>query len=306
MISSEDVTGSVFNIQRYSLHDGPGIRTTVFLSGCPMSCQWCSNPESQPLKGTLMHNSRTCLRCGRCAQVCPAGAITMTVEGPVIDRVQCDLCGVCADNCPPHAMKLSAKRMTVDEVMQVVRSDRPFYRRTGGGVTVSGGEPLLQPEFAVGLLKAAKGAAIGTTLETAGYVPWSSVEAVVPWVDYLLYDIKHLDSEIHQSYTGVPNTLILDNLRKVVPLARHLIVRVPVIPGFNATDGAIREITGFALDLDGVEELHLLPYHRHGQAKYTQLDRTYEFEGVAPLSDERENELAEIVRNLGLECRIRG
>ena len=148
MVSSEDVTGSVFNIQRYSLHDGPGIRTTVFLSGCPMSCQWCSNPESQPLKGTLMHNSRTCLRCGRCAQVCPAGAITMTVEGPVIDRVQCDLCGVCADNCPPHAMKLSAKRMTVDEVMQVVRSDRPFYRRTGGGVTVSGGEPLLQPEFA--------------------------------------------------------------------------------------------------------------------------------------------------------------
>jgi len=253
-----------------------------------------------------MHNAKVCLRCGRCAQVCPAGAITMTVEGPVIDRAQCDLCGVCADNCPPHAMKLSTKRMTVDEVMQVVRSDRPFYRRTGGGMTVSGGEPLLQPEFTVGLLKAARSAAIGTALETAGHVPWSSVEAVVPWVDYLLYDVKHLDSETHRTYTGVPNALILDNLRQVAPLARHLIVRVPVIPGFNATDGAIREIAEFTLGLAGVKELHLLPYHRHGQAKYTQLDRIHEFEGVAPLSEEREQELAETVRSLGLECRIRG
>ena len=164
MISSEGVSGPVFNIQRYSLHDGPGIRTTVFLSGCPMSCQWCSNPESQSRRGTLMHNANTCLRCGRCVQVCPAGAVTMTDEGPVIDRAQCDMCGVCSDNCPPHAMKLSAKRMTVEEVMQVVRSDRPFYRRTGGGMTVSGGEPLLQSEFTVGLLKAARGGAIGTAL----------------------------------------------------------------------------------------------------------------------------------------------
>ena len=234
-----------------------------------------------------MHNANTCLRCGRCVQVCPAGAVTMTDEGPVIDRAQCDMCGVCSDNCPPHAMKLSAKRMTVEEVMQVVRSDRPFYRRTGGGMTVSGG-------------------AIGTALETAGYVPWSSVEAVLPWVDYLLYDVKHLDSEIHLTYTGIPNALILDNLRQVAPLARHLIVRVPVIPGFNATDGAIREIAEFTLGLPGVKELHLLPYHRHGQAKYAQLDWNYELEGVDPLSDEREQELAAIVRDVGLECRIRG
>ena len=253
-----------------------------------------------------MYNTKTCLRCGRCAEVCPLDAITMTTDGPIIDRTRCDLCGECAQTCPPHALKLSAAQMTIAEVMEIVEADRPFYRRSGGGLTVSGGEPLLQSAFTVGLLKAARGAAIGTALETAGYVPWSSVEAVLPWVDYLLYDVKHLDSEIHLTYTGIPNALILDNLRQVAPLARHLIVRVPVIPGFNATDGAIREIAEFTLGLPGVKELHLLPYHRHGQPKYAQLDWNYELDGIDPLTVEREQELAAIVRDVGLECRIRG
>jgi pyruvate formate lyase activating enzyme len=304
--SVENLSGSIFNVQRYSLHDGPGIRTTVFLSGCPMSCQWCSNPESQHLAGALMYNAKTCLRCGRCAEVCPLDAIRMTTDGPIIDRTRCDLCGECAQTCPPHALKLSAAQMTIAEVMEIVEADRPFYRRSGGGLTVSGGEPLLQPEFAAELLKSAKKSAVGTALETAGCVPWAHLESAVNWVDHLLYDVKHLDSELHQAYTGISNTAILDNLRRVAPLARHLIIRVPVVPGFNAADEDIRAIAEFALSLNGVMELHILPYHRHGQAKYAQLDWNYELDGIDPLTVEREQELAAIVRDVGLECRIRG
>lgn len=300
------LTGYVFNIQRYSLHDGPGIRTTVFLSGCPLSCGWCSNPESKYLHGALMHNAKTCLRCGRCAEACSLDAITMTPEGPAIDRDRCNLCGACVDVCPPHALKISAKQMSVVDVMAVVEPDRPFYRRSGGGVTLSGGEPLLQPEFASALLQAAKRAGINTALETAGLAPWAVLEAVIPWVDYLLYDVKHLDSEVHKIYTGVPNDIILDNLRKAAPLSRHLIARVPVIPGFNATNGEIEGIAQFVLELGYVKEMHLLPYHRHGKAKYAQLDRAYGFNDAPPLSKEREDELLDLVRNMGIECRLRG
>ena len=299
------VTGTVFNIQRYSLHDGPGIRTTVFLSGCPMSCNWCSNPESQSAAGALMHNDKKCLRCGRCAEVCPEAAIRMTADGPAIDRALCTLCGVCVDNCVPHALRMSARSMSVQEVVQIVERDLAFYRRSGGGMTLSGGEPLLQPGFAREVLRAGRDIGIDTALETAGCVPWAALEAAVPWVDHLLYDVKHLDSETHRRHTGLPNALILENLRRVAPLAKELIVRIPVIPGFNATDEAIRQIAEFALGL-GAKELHILPYHRLGQAKYAQLGLDYECEGVDPLPKERESELAALVMAVGLMCRIRG
>jgi pyruvate formate lyase activating enzyme len=299
------ITGTVFNIQRYSLHDGPGIRTTVFLTGCPLACDWCSNPESQSLSGALMHNPKKCLRCGRCAEVCPEAAIRMTVDGPVIDRERCDLCGICVDNCVPHALRLSAKSMSVQEVVQVVERDRAFYRRSGGGMTLSGGEPLLQPDFARDVLRACRDIGIDTALETAGHVPWAALEEAAPWVDHLLFDVKHLDSDVHRRHTGVRNTLILENLRRVMPLARQVIVRIPVIPGFNGTDAEIRQIAEFAREL-GVEELHLLPYHRLGQAKYSQMGLDYACEGVDPLTKEREGELAALVRAVGLTCRIRG
>lgn len=306
MTNHEGLTGSVFNIQRYSLHDGPGIRTTVFLSGCPLSCRWCSNPESKSISGALMHNAKTCLRCGRCVESCPHGAITMAADGPELDRLACDLCGLCADNCPPHALKITARTMSVGEVIEEVKNDRPFYRRSGGGMTLSGGEPLLQGEFAAELLRAARKAAINTAVETCGYVPWRNLECAIPYLDYLLYDVKHIDSAKHQLYTGVSTQTILENLKRAAPLATHVIVRVPVIPGFNDTAEEIRAIANYTAGLEGIAALHLLPYHRHGQAKYEQLNRTYELEGISPLTAEREEELAAIVRETGLECRIRG
>lgn len=302
---NSSVKGMVFNIQRYSLHDGPGIRTTVFLSGCGLACAWCSNPESKSLRGRLMHNEKRCLRCGRCVAACLEGAITMIADEPRIDRERCTLCGECANTCAPHALHLSATEMSVSDVMAVVEADRPFYRRSGGGVTLSGGEPLLQPDFAREILTSARSAGINTALETAGLVAWPALEAVLPLVDYLLYDVKHLDVEAHRRGTGASNAVILDNLVKAAPLARSLIVRVPIVPGFNACNSDVRSIALFARDLHA-DEVHLLPYHRLGQAKYGQLDQEYSCEEVEPLSKEREEELAVLVAGLGVTVRIRG
>jgi pyruvate formate lyase activating enzyme len=298
--------GFIFNIQRYSLHDGPGIRTIVFMTGCPLSCDWCCNPESQQITGALMHNAKTCIRCGRCAAVCPEGAITMTADGPTIDRDKCRLCGTCVSQCPAKAMKISARRVSLAEVMETVVLDRPFYRRSGGGVTFSGGEPLLQPEFVLEGLRESKRQGIGTALETAGHVPFSILESVIPWVDHLLFDVKHLDPDLHKARTGVSNHTILENVRKIAPLARRLVVRVPLIPGFNADDDSVRDIARFATQLDRVTELHLLPYHRMGEAKYAQIDREYQLEDVMPQPEERLRTLAAIVEGEGLICRIRG
>jgi pyruvate formate lyase activating enzyme len=190
--------------------------------------------------------------------------------------------------------------------MRIVALDRPFYRRSGGGLTFSGGEPLFQPEFVLEGLREAKRQGIGTALETAGYIPFSSLEMVIPWIDHLLFDVKHLDCTVHEAHTGVPNDAILKNLAKAARLARRLVVRVPLIPGFNADDETIRDIARFTAKLDHVKELHLLPYHRMGQAKYAQLDRAYGFVNVAPPAEERVRDLAEIVEREGLVCRIRG
>ena len=190
--------------------------------------------------------------------------------------------------------------------MAAVLADRPFYRRSGGGVTFSGGEPLVQADFVRAGLRASKEAGVGTALETSGHVPWATLESVLPWVDHLLYDVKHVDPEVHRAYTGASNTLIFDNLRKVAAIARRLVIRVPVIPGFNDTPEAISDIVHLAQSLDRVDELHILPYHRMGQAKYDQLDRAYSLKGVLPPSEDQAREWAAMVEKLGLKCRIRG
>ncbi len=270
------ISGQVFNIQRYSIHDGAGIRTLVFFKGCPLRCLWCCNPESQksgPELGFVASRCVSARECeAPCVPACPAGAIRMDPEGrPDIDRGACDACGRCAAACLKKALQVVGREMTVEEVMAEVEKDRPFYRRSGGGITLGGGEPLAQHRFAVALLEAAREAGLHTALETCGYAPWGHFAEVLRHVDLLQFDIKHLDAARHRELTGQPNDLILSNLRKVASAVSpgDVIIRVPVVPGCNDSPDNIRETARFVAGLD-FEQIELVPYHRLGVPKYRQ------------------------------------
>lgn len=260
----KDTKGRIFDIQRFSVHDGPGIRTIVFLKGCILRCRWCCNPESQRFE-----------------------IETMIVHGKE---------------------KVIGKDVTVREVMETVVKDRPYYRRSGGGITLSGGESLLQPEFASALLKAAKEAGINTALESTACAPFENVSKLLPWLDTYLLDIKHMDADKHRKFTGKTNRLILENAEKIArSKAVELVVRVPVIPGFNDTREEIEKIAAFARGLSGVRKMHLLPYHRLGQDKYIGLGRKYELEGVLPPSGGHMDMLRKAAEEkAGIVCQIGG
>jgi len=274
--------GRVFNIQRYSLHDGDGIRTLVFLKGCPLSCLWCANPESQKAIPEVGFIASRCTgaaaECGgACLSVCPVEAISLDSEDkPIIDRKVCDACGLCAKVCPEGALKVVGDLMSVDQVIAEVEKDRPFYRRSGGGVTIGGGEPLVQPRFTAELLEAAHEVYINTALETCGLAPWKHFEAVLKHVDLLHIDLKHMDSVRHKEVTGQSNELIVDNLRRIpsVKSLQEVIVRIPVIPGCNDSTDEIRDMAEFLLRL-GYKQIELIPYHRMGVSKYAQYDMIY-------------------------------
>lgn len=257
------VQGRIFDIQRFSLHDGPGIRTIVFLKGCPLRCRWCCNPEGQDWEA---HRMRL----------------------------------------PGKAERLMGRDITAGEVMETVWRDIPYYSRSGGGLTLSGGEALNQPDFARALLMLAHESGLNTCIETTGYAPREVVAAALPHVDTVLLDIKHTNSEKHVAFTGQPNALILDNAQYIAAHAKALIIRVPVIPTFNDTDEEIRAIADFAKSLSGVTQLHLLPYHRLGQDKYRALGREYTMRAFAPPTDEKMRHLLTIAEESGLLCRIGG
>lgn len=258
----ENVSGRIFDIQKYSIHDGPGIRTIVFLKGCALRCRWCCNPESQEFEiQTMMFGGKE---------------------------------------------KTVGRDVTVGEVMEEVKKDIPYYRRSGGGVTLSGGESLLQPEFATALLRTCRECGINTAIETTGYAKFEIIEKYLPYLDYILMDIKHINSEKHKLFTGKNNELILENAKKIAASGANLTIRVPVIPGFNNTKEEIGAIASFAKSLTGVKNLHLLPYHRFGEDKYKGLGRKYMLDGVALNSDELMNELLETAKKSGLNCRIGG
>jgi len=274
------VTGIVFNIQGYSIHDGPGIRTVVFVKGCPMRCLWCSNPESQYPQPEVEFFERRCIKCGRCLAACDRGAINPDLEvksGHKMDKSLCDECGECARQCPVGALRLVGEDMKVSEVLDRIRKDTAYYRRSGGGVTLSGGEPLAQPEFSLSILRACHNSNIHTAMETAGHVPWQHFEDVLAFTDLVLYDVKHIDDTAHRQMTGVSNRLILQNARRVAQSGISMIVRIPVIPGLNQTAGNLRATASFVSDL-GVREVHLLPYHEFGRDKYARLSREYGME----------------------------
>jgi pyruvate formate lyase activating enzyme len=301
--------GEVFNIQPFSIHDGPGIRTTVFLKGCPLRCLWCQNPESQERRPQLFFDADKCEGCQRCIGVCPNDAISLVNGKSRTDRAACDGSGACAAVCPTGAREIMGRTETPESVFDAVMADRMFYEQSGGGVTVSGGEPLYQPEFLIDFLKRCKEAGLHTTVDTSGYASWRTVRQVLEYVDLVLYDFKHMDPVEHERVTGVSNESILRNARRIHhELGVAMEARTSVVPGFNDSIENIGATARFiAEELSPAVEYRLLPYHRFGEVKQHRLEWQGPrlFSGDVP-TDEHMSELKRVAGSFGLKVRIGG
>ncbi len=277
--------GTIFNIQKFSVNDGPGIRTTVFFKGCPLRCRWCSNPESQLAKPQILWNSKNCLGCRHCIEVCPRKAVSL-LDGHIhVDHGLCDGCRKCAEECPGKALELDGELKSVEEVLEVVLQDRDFYEESGGGLTISGGEILMQPDFACELLLAAKEEQLHTCCETTGFAKPETFDRVAELVDYIFFDMKHWNRERHLEGTGVTNELPLLNMKRAIEKDKTVLPRIPVIPGFNDSLDDAEEFAK-ALREVGAEKCQLLPFHQFGENKYHLLDRQYAYEDLPSLHRE--------------------
>ena len=296
--------GWVFNIQRYSIQDGPGIRTTVFLMGCPLTCLWCDNPESQKLFPQLLFFDSLCQKCYRCLTVCPNDATSKDEDGNIkINRELCQTCGSCAQVCPTQARVISGKLMSVEEVVEVVKKDSLFYRNSDGGVTISGGEATSQPRFLLNLLKKCYEHGFHTTLDTCGYVEWAVLEEILEYVDLVLYDLKHMDETKHMELTGVGNYLILENFTKIFQKGIPLIPRIVLIPGCNDSQENINDLGRF-LAKQGVRQVDLLPYHQLGVKKYERLGMKYPLNDVKLYSHDQVEVIQRILEHYGLKSEV--
>jgi pyruvate formate lyase activating enzyme len=266
--------GWIFNIQRFSLHDGPGIRTTVFCKGCPLRCLWCHNPEGLEQPAQVRLSANLCLHCGRCAGACDLGGHAVSPDAHTLHLAACTRCGQCVQACLAGALELVGRQMTVEEVLAVVRRDRPFYEQSGGGMTLSGGEPLAQFSFTQALLTAARAEAIATALETSAFAPWSHLEALQPLVDLWLVDLKHTDEGRHRTLTGVSNVRILENIRRMAAARWPLIVRIPWIPTQNADPTFLEGLATFLTSLATPPSVEFMLYHRLGTSKWEALGGT--------------------------------
>jgi pyruvate formate lyase activating enzyme len=296
---SGSVTGRVFNVQRYSLHDGPGIRTTVFLKGCPARCLWCHNPESQAFGPEVVKVETRCAACGTCETVCPHGA---SPPGSGL----CTACGACIEACPAGARELVGRETTVDEVMDQVRRDRIFFEESGGGVTFSGGEPLAQLAFLRALLEASRTQGLHTAVDTCGFAPPDDLLGLVPLVDLFLFDVKLVDDARHREMTGLPTKPILANLRALAAAHPSVWIRVPIVPGHTDGEDDVEAIARLAAGLTGVHQVSLLPFHGTGAAKARRLGRPFPLESLPPPPPERLEALAGLFRDRGLTVSIGG
>jgi len=308
MSESNDTKGMIFNIQHYSIHDGPGIRTTVFMKGCPLSCVWCQNPESQTSLPEIFIIIETCTGCGKCVQVCPRGAIEIVGGHSKTNRKICDGCGKCAEVCPNEARNLMGRTVTAAEVFKEVSGDSVFYQKSGGGVTLSGGDPVAQPKFSISILKLCKNAGIHTAIETSGYANWEILRQILEYVDLVLYDFKQMDPLEHKKYTGVSNSLILDNAKRIYHECHiPMLVRVPIVPGYNDSVENIKATARFVATELGMDvKVHLLPYHRLGETKYERLECASKSASIQPPSEKHVLKLKEIIESFGLTVYIGG
>lgn len=263
---------NIFELKRFAVHDGDGIRTTVFFKGCPLRCVWCHNPEGLISDAQLAWYAHKCMGCGACVTACPEGAHRVTEEGHGFDRTLCAACGKCVEVCPGEALRLYGRKTTVEELLPLLLEDRDFYESSGGGVTLSGGECLMQADFCAGLLKALKEEGISTAVDTCGFVPREALDKVMAYTDIFLYDLKAFDEEVHIRCTGHGNKTILENLRYLDDCGKQAEIRIPYVPGYN--DNQIGKIADFLKGLRHIRRVRVLPYHNYAGSKYRALDRS--------------------------------
>ncbi len=289
--------GTVFNIQKMSIHDGPGIRTTVFFKGCPLACLWCSNPESQRRDLEIACFENRCVKCGYCAEVCPKQIVERGGSFEILDRTQCDLCMKCVDECCTNAKKLIGEEYDEESLYAEILKDKPFYDSSGGGVTFSGGEPFMQGEFLISILKRCKEGGVHTAIETTGFTDTELFLRALPYLDLIYYDVKHMDEETHRKVTGVSNERILANLAEIGKKHDNIVIRIPVIPGINDSEENVRKTAAYAVKC-GAAAVELLPYHNLGEVKYGQLGREYALSQIQKPEHTHMEALAEAMRSV--------
>jgi pyruvate formate lyase activating enzyme len=276
-------TGLIFDIKKFAVHDGPGIRSTVFFKGCPLNCIWCHNPEGiSPSREVMVFSSRCLKGCRDCLPACPRGAIAKNGRGIILDRDRCDGCGACVEACPAEALQMAGRPVTSTEVMAELAKDEPFYRDSRGGVTFSGGEPLQQPVFLRELLERCRAQRFHTAVDTSGHAPFAAFERIMPLTDLFLFDLKIVDEQAHQRLTGVSNRLLLDNLRRLSRSGCSLAVRIPLVPGCNDAGSDLEQMADFCAALPNRHPVHLLPYHRGYSGKIKRLGLADPLPATAP------------------------